>query len=346
MEELPSETNVMFKRLGKRLDASKLIPSMTSIKSDKHIAEIIDYLEFSIHNLGNTEQSLNNYLILLYAKHRKNKLVSYLESQGKDKSLINYDIYFALRTAKEHEVDDACVYLYCMLDLWQKAVELALKFDEKLAQQTASEVQDSKLKKQLWLLIAKHQIEAKNDVSDALELLKECDLLRLEDILPFFSDFQKIDDFKETVCAALKDYEYKLQAQKRDMEESIDAAEKVRNKLHSFRNRSIIIGGNEVCTICETHLMVKPFFLFPCGHKFHSDCMERQLVAADEKKQQRLNLLKFQLTAGKGGNDGDNKTREQIKEEIEEVLASQCFYCGDTMIDALDQQFDTNWEDL
>lgn len=38
----------------------------------------------------------------------------------------------------------------------------------------------------------------------ALNLLKECELLRIEDLLPFFSDFEKIDNFKEAICDALK----------------------------------------------------------------------------------------------------------------------------------------------
>lgn len=52
----------------------------------------------------------------------------------------------------------------------------------------------------------------------ALDLLKECNsdkkrgnllskesnLLRIEDLLPYFSDFEKIDDFKEAICDALK----------------------------------------------------------------------------------------------------------------------------------------------
>lgn len=88
--------------------------------------------------------------------------------------------------------------------MWHPAVELALTFDTKLAQQTASQPSDRELQHKLWLLIAEHEIKGKNDVKQALELLKECDLLRIEDLLPFFDDFQKIDHFKEVICDALK----------------------------------------------------------------------------------------------------------------------------------------------
>lgn len=94
--------------------------------------------------------------------------------------------------------------MQCLLELWHPAVELALTFDIKLAQQTASQPSDRELQRKLWLLIAEHEIKGKNDVKQALELLKECDLLRIEDLLPFFDDFQKIDHFKEVICDALK----------------------------------------------------------------------------------------------------------------------------------------------
>lgn len=96
------------------------------------------------------------------------------------------------------------MFLQCLLELWHPAVELALTFDTKLAQKTASQPLDRDLRRKLWLLIAEHEIKGKNDVTQALELLKECDLLRIEDLLPFFDDFQKIDHFKEAICAALQ----------------------------------------------------------------------------------------------------------------------------------------------
>lgn len=108
------------------------------------------------------------------------------------------------RVCGEHDVKEACVFLQCLLELWTPAVELALTFNTKLAQQTASQPLDSDLRRKLWLIIAEHEIKARNDVKQALELLKECDLLRIEDLLPFFQDFQKIDHFKEVICDALK----------------------------------------------------------------------------------------------------------------------------------------------
>ena len=39
-------------------------------------------------------------------------------------------------------------------------------------------------------------VEEEKDVKRAMEFLHECDLLKIEDILPFFPDFVTIDHFK------------------------------------------------------------------------------------------------------------------------------------------------------
>lgn len=43
-----------------------------------------------------------------------------------------------------------------------------------------------------------------NDIEKAMSLLQECDLLRIEDILPYFSDFETIDHFRNAICNSLK----------------------------------------------------------------------------------------------------------------------------------------------
>ena len=43
---------------------------------------------------------------------------------------------------------------------------------------------------------ARHVVEKQQNIDDAMKVLKECDLLKIEDILPFFPDFVTIDKFK------------------------------------------------------------------------------------------------------------------------------------------------------
>lgn len=109
-----------------------------------------------------------------------------------------------LSVCTENKLLEACVFLQCLLELWMPAVELALSIDANLAEKTASQTSDRDLQRKLWLRIAEHEIKGKNDVAHALELLNKCSLLQIEDLLPFFDDFQKIDHFKEAICEALE----------------------------------------------------------------------------------------------------------------------------------------------
>ena len=46
---------------------------------------------------------------------------------------------------------------------------------------------------------ARHVVQDQKDIRRAMEFLHECDLLKIEDILPFFPDFVTIDHFKVTL---------------------------------------------------------------------------------------------------------------------------------------------------
>jgi len=60
---------------------------------------------------------------------------------------------------------------------------------------------DDALMKRLWLRIAKHVVEKEQGRSTAMEFLRQCDLIKIDDILPLFQNFEVIDVFR--VCLRL-----------------------------------------------------------------------------------------------------------------------------------------------
>lgn len=97
MEEEPKETISAIIGQGRRLDPVRLLPTLVCLDTDAHRSEVIRYLEFCILSLGSTEQSIHNFLVQLYAEHRADKLMGYLEMQTKDVTLLHYDVHYALR---------------------------------------------------------------------------------------------------------------------------------------------------------------------------------------------------------------------------------------------------------
>lgn len=97
MEEAPKETVTAIIKQGKRLNPVSLLPTLVTLDTEQHREEVIRYLEFCIHHLGCTEQSIHNFLVKLYGQDKSDKLMTYLEIQGKDITSIHYDEHYALR---------------------------------------------------------------------------------------------------------------------------------------------------------------------------------------------------------------------------------------------------------
>ncbi|KAL4709069.1 hypothetical protein ACJJTC_013482 [Scirpophaga incertulas] len=312
IEEIPKQTvNTMIAQ-GARLNPSKLLPAFLSCQSDElHVTEIIRYLEFMLQNFNMKDKAIHNYLLTLYAEYDNKTLMKYLERQGMDVLMVNYDVHYALRLCREKELTEACVKLSALLGLWEAAVELALRVGLSLAKEVAGMPDESEQQRQMWLTIAEHVITKNQDIKEAMNFLQECPLIKIEDILPFFSDVVTIDHFREPICQSLEEYNNQIKELKTEMEEATASAEYVssilllilfqafqfsfilsrkfcnlsdlipgivRDEIQSFRNRSALVSVTDTCYLCDIALLLRPFYLFPCGHKFHADCLLTEIL--------------------------------------------------------------------
>jgi len=106
-----------------------------------------------------------------------------------------------------------------------------------------------------------------------MQFLENADLLKIEDILPFFPDFVIIDDFKEEIAHALEGYSAQIDSLKVEMDEATKTAESIKQDIASLKNRFITIDSNEQCSSCSNLLLTRQFYVFPCHHTFHADCL-------------------------------------------------------------------------
>ena len=97
MEECPKETTSAIMAQGKKLEPKRLLPTLVSLDFDQHTGEVIKYLEFCIHSMGCSDQAIHNFLVNLYGQYKPDNLMTYLETQGKDITMIHYDVHYALR---------------------------------------------------------------------------------------------------------------------------------------------------------------------------------------------------------------------------------------------------------
>jgi hypothetical protein len=283
--------------------------------------QAVRYLLHVINQLDSTDAAVHNTLISIYASHPskdESALLSYLEAQGDEPS---FDSDFALRLCIQHSRVQSCVHIYSTMGQYLQAVELALEHSEiDLASLVADRpLSNPALRKKLWLAVAKKVISQSNGIKTAIEFLKRCDLLKIEDLIPFFPDFVVIDDFKEEICAALEDYSRNIDALKKEMDESAQTATNIKIDIAALDHRYAIVEPGEKCYICGLPLLSRQFFVFPCQHAFHSDCLGRKVMEqVGLGKGKRIRELQGQISKGLLA----GAKRERAIAELDGIVAS------------------------
>ncbi|KAG2268100.1 hypothetical protein Bca52824_062655 [Brassica carinata] len=255
----------------KNLNPRRLITAMMRYSSEPHAKnethEVIKYLEFCVHSLHNEDPGIHNLLLSLYAKQEDDSaLLRFLQCKfGKGRENgpeFFYDPKYSLRLCLKEKRTRACVHIYSMMSMHEEAVALALQIDSELAMAEADKVEDDEdLRKKLWLMVAKHVVKQekgakRENIRKAIAFLKETDgLLKIEDILPFFPDFALIDDFKETICSSLEDYNKQIEQLKEEMNDATRGADNIRNDISALTQRYAVIDREEECGVCKRKIL-------------------------------------------------------------------------------------------
>ncbi|KAK4041051.1 Pep3/Vps18/deep orange family-domain-containing protein [Parachaetomium inaequale] len=333
------------------LNSRSLIPAMLeydrNYKGPLAQNQAIRYLQHVVNQLGSADSAVHNTLVSIYASHPskdESALLSYLESQGDEPK---FDPDFALRLCIQHRRVLSCARIYTSMGQYVQAVDLALSHDEvELAAIIADRpMSNPPLRKKLWLAVAKKVISQQSGgIKTAIDFLKRCDLLKIEDLIPFFPDFVVIDDFKEEICAALEDYSRNIDALRREMDESSLTAANIKVDIAALDRRYAIVEPGEKCYVCGLPLLSRQFFVFPCQHAFHSDCLGRRVLEqSGAAKARRIRECQVQISKGLVG--GGEK-REAMIAELDALVASACILCSDYAIRRVNEPFVKAGEDM
>ncbi|KAF8739352.1 hypothetical protein AX14_009923 [Amanita brunnescens Koide BX004] len=288
MRHAPKETVDSWLRQS-LLDPVKLVPALLQSqhtpRDSSSSNHAIRYLNHVIFEQQTTSSTIHNLLITFYVSPSSN-----LATSDDDEPLLRflanaptdplsgkpyYDLDYALRLCKHAGRIHPCVHIYSKMGMWENSVDLALeKGDLELAKVNADmPEEDVALRKRLWLKVARYVVQDKKDIRSAMRFLENTDLLKIEDILPFFPDFVVIDDFKEEIAHALEGYSSQIESLKNEMDDATRTAESIKQDIVALRNRFITIDSAELCSSCSRQLLLRQFYVFPCRHCFHADCL-------------------------------------------------------------------------
>lgn len=325
MSHAPLETVEILMRHAE-LKPRSLIPALLEYsRSNSSEAAVqhqaIRYLNYAIHQLNSKDSAIHNTLISIYASSPskdESGLLSYLQAQGDEP---RYDPDFALRQCIQHHRTLSCVHIYTSMGQYLQAVDLALSHNEvELAAVIADRpISNPQLRKRLWLAVARKVISQSDGIKSAIEFLRRCELLKIEDLIPFFPDFVVIDDFREEICEALEDYSRSIDDLKKEMDESSQTAANIKMDISALDHRYAIVEPGEKCYVCGLPLLSRQFFVFPCQHAFHSDCMGRKVLEqAGVGKSARIKELQVQIHKGLV----NGPKREAVVAELDSLVAS------------------------
>ncbi|CAO3651138.1 unnamed protein product [Cunninghamella echinulata] len=374
MEHIPRET-VDIWIVNPNLNPRMLIPSLLRYDHNTNLNKVtqhqaIRYLSYVVNDLNNTDPAVYNSLLTLYATLPTNDetaLLSFLKNEGRE---MLYNPEYALRLCSQYGRIQSCIHLYGLMGLYEEAVHLALKIgDLDLARiQADKPFDDIELQKKLWLSISKYVIQQKKDIKKALEYLKQSNILKIEDILPFFPDFILIDEFKDDIYKTLEECNQKIGTLKLEMDEATKNANNIRLDIRNLKSRCNQLNYKDQCYLCEFPLLTRLFYVFPCGHSYHTDCLKNKVIknlpyrkisrisyineqlALDVKRQNKLQneILNFEVNPSRDNNIIDaqkeefkkvNNHIEKLKNEYDDIIASECLYCGYMVIDSIDEPF-------
>jgi hypothetical protein len=308
--------------------------------------QAVRYLLFCINHQHSTSPAVHNTLISLYASHPssdESALLSYLQTQETNHEQ-NYDVDFALRLCITHKRVQSAVHVYCTMSQFVSAVDLALRHDAvELAAVVADRPgNDDALRKKLWLKVAKKVIGQSKGIKSAMDFLKRCELLRIEDLIPFFPDFVVIDDFKEEICAALEEYSRQIDSLKTSMDSSATTAASIKTSIQTLDARYAIVEPGERCWKCRLPLLMRQFFVFPCQHAFHADCLgDLVLKSVGMGKGKRIRELQREVGRAVVG----AAKRTSMVKELDALVAGSCVLCSEMAVRMIDEPFVTAGDD-
>jgi vacuolar protein sorting-associated protein 18 len=354
MQHVPMDTVNVWIRT-RELEPRKLIPSLMRYEQANNPPDVRDvnqairYLRFCVERLRCDDPAIHNYLLsLLASQDDEAQLVGFLQLQrdesGGGGGERTYDLEYALRVCMKQSKFRACVLIYGAMELYEEAVELALRVDPELAKQYADMPDsDDELRKKLWLRIARHVVETDREhgLSRAVEFIKQCELLKIEDILPYFPEFTQIDDFKQLICSSLQDYSRNIEFLKRAMADATESANLIRDDIAQLRHKYGFASENQPCDICGFVLLSGPFYIFPCQHAFHTGCLLTEATPLLDVVRRRrvqdisrkLNLHKRALARASSLSSASSeadKQREQQSSAISEFSFASFFSSSST----------------
>eukprot|EP01066_Platyproteum_vivax_P003536 Platyproteum_vivax@DN14470_c0_g1_i1.p1 len=206
------------------------------------------------------------------------------------------------------------------------ALKMALSCkDITLAKHCASTSADKKVRRRLWLHLAKYLTEHQM-YTEAIEVVKDPQSsVTIQDCLAYMYDSRIADCFRNEICLNLDSYETKIQTLWEDMAELRKTIQKLEVENKVLDSQSLTLNTRQPCLLCNTLTWSRKFIFFPCGHCFHMSCIQE--VICNPQYLSHNNKVAMEIR------DSPNPSMAAL----DALCTEECVLCGRWMVDACAQ---------
>lgn len=258
-----------------------------------------------------------------------------------------YDTNFILRLSLKFQTIKVSCYLYSRLKLYEDAVNLAL--DNNMADVAKSIINNIdletnfKLSKSLWLNIAYftlHNDRNNNDIRKSInQIIKDSNnALEIKDLLPLFDEFITIANLKDELIRSLEKHGQSMTQISEDIKSSIKMKQDIIQDIAVFKERYQVLKPGALCDSCKRVLQTGKFFVFPCNHCFHIDCLSDSILNSNNFIfKNRIENLQRKIIKTK---------TPDLSDELDDLLSTKCPLCSDININKIDDNINMDEEGM
>ena len=293
----PKESVSLLKQRFKSINVEPILQALINCagylresKKEDYFKAILGYLKYLIDKTkAKQENNIHNLYIYYLSKSKssQNELIAYLKDLIKIDEFSYFhkkkDVLFRIDLAKKLFKNNHSAYalILALMGKYSEGVKEALsdKNDktENIAKFIASNAPGDKLKKKLWIEI--FFANNHNEFKDAIKIIEESKILKIEDVLPYITDSIQIDEFKQQIKKCIVDYETNIKKLKDDINDYNTTSENLKNNIKKIKNKSIEMKSTTCkCDICQEYIKDKKVFVFPCGHILDANCIRKRLL--------------------------------------------------------------------
>ncbi|KAH3902013.1 uncharacterized protein SCODWIG_01178 [Saccharomycodes ludwigii] len=171
--------------------------------------------------------------------------------------------------------------------------------------------------------------DVKQIISDLI--VDSAGVLTIKDLLPLFDDITTIANIKDEFIKSVNQHAELMKEISQEITDLVRIKKNILQDIEAFQDRYVKIEAGSHCDSCHELLQNKKFYVFPCGHNFHLNCLVKLILkGGDYILKSKLENLERKRKL----NSGFNK---KIIKDLDELLSTKCPLCSDININNIDE---------